>query len=106
VMGELGLRQLDVRETSGEALLHWSTLNVRRIALDPMARQLAVGQVELWSPVAQTRRDASARVNWLQVIEGIQALGADQPPDGTAPAGKPAEAAGDTASAPASTSAP
>ncbi|OZI18145.1 DUF748 domain-containing protein [Bordetella genomosp. 7] len=106
VMGELGLRQLDVRETSGDALLHWSTLNVRRIALDPMARQLAVGQVELWSPVAQTRRDASARVNWLQVIEGIQALGAGQPPDGTAPAGKPAEAAADTASAPASTSAP
>ncbi|MBO9356189.1 DUF748 domain-containing protein [Bordetella petrii] len=79
VVGDLGLRQLDLRETSGEALLRWSTLNVRRIALDPMARQLAIGQVELWSPVAQTRRDASQRVNWLHIIDQLKALGAGQP---------------------------
>src|SRR5690606_12361142 len=94
------------REASGDALLQWSTLNVRRIALDPMARQLSVGQVELWSPVAQTRRDASARVNWLQVIEGIQRLGAGEAAGASAPAGTPAEASGDTVSASASTSAP
>src|SRR5690606_4004806 len=47
VVGDLGLRQLDVRETSGEPLLAWSTLDVRRIAFDLVERRLAVGQVEL-----------------------------------------------------------
>src|SRR3546814_5359969 len=79
---------LDLREASGDALLQWSTLNVRRIALDPMARQLSIGQVELWSPMAQTRRDASQRVNWVHVIDQLKALGSGKPA-AVAPASAP-----------------
>src|SRR5690606_23822505 len=89
VVGDLGLRQLDVRETSGEPLLAWSTLDVRRIAFDLVERRLAVGQVELWSPQAHTRRDASQRVNWLEIINKLQALGGGQPASKPAPAPKP-----------------
>ncbi len=92
VVGDLGLRQLDLRETSGESLLQWSTLNGRRIALDLIARQLSIGQVELWSPMAQTRRDASQRVNWLHVIDQLKVLGAGEPA-GTGSADKASAAA-------------
>ncbi|MBV7484045.1 DUF748 domain-containing protein [Bordetella sp. BOR01] len=92
VVGDLGLRQLDVREASGESLIRWSTLDVRRIALDPIARQLSIGQVELWSPMAQTRRDASQRVNWLHVIDQLKALGGGKPAEAPPVQAPPAEA--------------
>jgi len=95
VVGDLGLRQLDLREASGEELLKWSTLDVRRVSLDLIARRLSIGQVELWSPMAQTRRDASQRVNWLHVIDKLKALGGGTaqaaPAAANAAAAKPAE---------------
>jgi len=105
VVGDLGLRQLDLREASGDELLKWSTLDVRRVSLDVIARTLSIGQVELWSPMAQTRRDASQRVNWLHVIDKLKALGGGAPAASSAAAG-PTPAAAKPAAAPASSAQP
>ncbi|MCD0505729.1 AsmA family protein, partial [Bordetella petrii] len=79
VVGDLGLRQLDVRESSGEELVKWGTLDLRRISLDVAARQLSIGQIDLWSLMAHTRRDASERVNWLRVIDKLKELAGGEP---------------------------
>ncbi|QDJ35486.1 hypothetical protein CBR67_01830 [Bordetella hinzii] len=80
VVGDVGLRQLDVREASGDNLLKWSSLVVRRISTEPLKQQLYIGEVELWAPQAQTRRDAEQRVNWLEVIDKLRQLGAGGKP--------------------------
>ncbi|KDD12803.1 DUF748 domain-containing protein [Bordetella bronchiseptica] len=90
VVGELGLRQLDVRESSGDVLAQWSALAVRRIAFEPMQRSLYVGEVELWSPQIQTRRYADQRLNWLDIAQKLQKLGAGDAP--AKPAAVPAPA--------------
>ena len=75
VTGNVGLRQLDVRELSDAPLIQWSTLEVQRVKLDLLARQFSIGQVELWSPVLQTSRDADQKLNWLRVVDQLNALG-------------------------------
>lgn len=75
VTGDVGLRQLDLRESSGAPLIQWSTLDVQRVKLDMLAKQFSIGQIELWSPVMQTSRDANQQLNWLRVADKLQALG-------------------------------
>ncbi|MGZ9894421.1 DUF748 domain-containing protein [Bordetella bronchiseptica] len=103
VVGELGLRQLDVRESSGDVLAQWGALAVRRIAFEPMQRSLYIGEVELWSPQIQTRRYADQRLNWLDIAQKLQKLGAGDAParPAAAPAPTPAPATPAPAPAPA-----
>jgi len=75
VTGDVGLRQLDLREASGAPLIQWSTLDVQRIKLDLLARQFSIGQVEMWSPVVQASRDANQQLNWLRVVDKLKSLG-------------------------------
>ena len=75
VTGDVGLRQLDLREASGAALVQWSTLEVQRVRLDMLAKQFSIGQIEMWSPVLQTSRDANQQLNWLRVVDKLKALG-------------------------------
>ncbi|OZI46146.1 hypothetical protein CEK29_04415 [Bordetella genomosp. 5] len=95
IVGDVGLRQFDLRETSGDALMAWSTLVLRRISAEPIARKLYVGEVELWSPQAQTRRYADQRINWLEVINDLQKLGdpRTEPATRLVPASRPDAAA-------------
>ncbi len=114
VVGDVGLRQLDVREASGEDLLRWRSLAVRRIVTEPLKQQLYIGEIELWAPQAQTRRYVDQRVNWLEVIDKLRQLGAGdkpvskaaQPAAPAAAAMPPAPAAADPASPPIAGAAP
>lgn len=80
VTGDVGLRQLDVKEASGAELMRWSALDIQRIHVDMLARRLAIGQVELWSPVLRTHRDAKQQLNWLRVADQLKVLGDGQAP--------------------------
>ena len=50
VVGDLGLRQFDLRDKSGAELASWSALTVSRLELEPIARQAYIGDVGLWAP--------------------------------------------------------
>jgi hypothetical protein len=76
ITGGLSLRELDLREASDENLLAWKALNVRGVDALPLERRLQIGEVELVDPRIQTRRYADQRVNWLDVIDKLQRLGA------------------------------
>ncbi|OZI71181.1 DUF748 domain-containing protein [Bordetella genomosp. 12] len=79
IVGDVGLRQWDLREASGDDLLKWSSVVVRRIDTEPLKQQLRIGEVEVWAPQVQTRRYADQRINWLDVIGRLQqALGGKQ----------------------------
>lgn len=108
VTGDVGLRQLDLREASGAALVQWSTLDVQRIRLDMLAKQFSIGQIEMWSPVLQTSRDANQQLNWLRVVDKLKALGgstaaakADKPVAARSADGKSASATRTAAAEPA-----
>jgi len=92
VAGDMGLRALDVRETGGEPLLAWDSLELRRIDLEPLAQRVAVGEVELIGPRARVRRDADGGLNWLKVVDGLQRA-ASAPVPKTVAAAPPAPAA-------------
>lgn len=84
ITGGLSLRELDLREASDERLAAWSALNVRGVDALPLERRLQVGEVELVDPNIQTRRYADQRVNWLDVIDKLQRLGAGAKTEGPA----------------------
>ncbi|WP_445657315.1 DUF748 domain-containing protein [Achromobacter sp. NCFB-sbj8-Ac1-l] len=86
VVGDLGLRQFDLRDTAGESLAAWSALTVSRLELEPIARQVYVGDVGLWAPQVYARRYSNQHLNWQDVVDKLKALG------GPAPAAKPAAA--------------
>lgn len=92
IAGSLRVHQFDLRETSGDSLLGWRTLDVRDIELLPLDRKLHVGDVELLDPQVQTRRYADQRVNWLDIIGKLQQLGGGQAAATPAPAGQQAPA--------------
>ncbi|MFU1933359.1 DUF748 domain-containing protein, partial [Bordetella avium] len=69
--GEAGLRQLNVRETSGAELLRWSALNLRNILSEPLEQKLAIEEIALWAPQAWVSRDARQRINWLEIIDKL-----------------------------------
>ncbi|ARP91797.1 hypothetical protein CAL14_17130 [Bordetella genomosp. 9] len=84
VTGGVTLRDIDVREASGENLAAWQALNVRGIDALPLDRQVQVGEVEWVDPRIQTQRYADQRINWLDVIDKLQRLGAGASTDGPA----------------------
>ncbi|MGE8658166.1 MAG: DUF748 domain-containing protein [Achromobacter sp.] len=91
VVGDMGLRQFDLRDSAGESLAAWSALTVTRLELEPIARQVYVGGVDLWAPQVYARRYSNQHLNWQDVADKLKQLG------GPAPAAQPAPA---TASAP------
>lgn len=84
VVGDLGLRQFDLRDSAGESLAGWSALTVTRLELEPIARQVYVGGVDLWAPQVYARRYSNQHLNWQDVADKLKQLG------GPAPAAKPA----------------
>lgn len=87
VVGDLGLRQFDLRDNAGESLAAWSALTVNRLEIEPIARQAYVGDVGLWAPQVYARRYSNQRLNWQDVADKLKQLG------GPAPAAKPGTAA-------------
>ncbi|MGB3425377.1 MAG: DUF748 domain-containing protein [Castellaniella sp.] len=89
VQGGLGLRQLDVTETSGAPLLAWDNLQAEGLALDLDARTVSMDTVTLTKPQVEAHRDAQ-QLNWQRVAEGFAKLEASAPADPVS--GTPAEA--------------
>lgn len=74
VVGDLGLRRFDLRDTNGDPLAAWSALTVTRLELEPIARQAYVGEIGLWAPQVHVRRYANAHLNWQDVVVKLKAL--------------------------------
>lgn len=88
VVGDLGLRQFDLRDNAGESLAAWSALTINRLEIEPIARQVYVGDVGLWAPQVYARRYNNQRLNWQDVADKLKQLG------GPAPATRPAATPG------------
>jgi len=71
VLGDVGVRDFDLREKSGAPLLAWNDLQVQRIALEPLAQTLDIGVVQMMAPRAEVHRDAQQQLNWLRVMDGF-----------------------------------
>ena len=95
VVGDLGLRQFDLRDSAGESLAGWSALTVTRLELEPIARQVYVGGVDLWAPQVYARRYSNQHLNWQDVADKLRQLGGPAP--AAKPAATPAAGAGDAA---------
>ncbi|WP_416246342.1 DUF748 domain-containing protein [Castellaniella sp.] len=97
VQGGLGLRQLDVTETSGAPLLAWDNLRAEGLALDLGARTVSMDTVTLTQPKVEAHRDAQ-QLNWQRVAEGFARLAApassDAPPAASGPAASGSAASG------------
>ncbi|MCS3506851.1 DUF748 domain-containing protein [Achromobacter sp. JUb104] len=74
VVGDLGLRRFDLRDTNGDPLAAWSALTVTRLELEPIARQAYVGEIGLWAPQVHVRRYANEHLNWQDVVVKLKAL--------------------------------
>ncbi|OZI20366.1 hypothetical protein CAL26_22935 [Bordetella genomosp. 9] len=85
ITGGVSLRDLDLREASDESLVAWQALNVGDVDALPLERRVRIGQVELVEPHIQTRRYADQRINWLDVVDKLQRLGAGAKTEGPAP---------------------
>ncbi|MEN4919930.1 DUF748 domain-containing protein [Achromobacter spanius] len=79
IVGDLGLRRLDLRDPAGANLAAWSALTVTRLELEPIARQVYIGEVGLWAPQIHVRRHANEHLNWQDFVDGLKALGGVQP---------------------------
>lgn len=79
VVGDLGLRRLDLRDPAGANLAAWSALTVSRLELEPIARQVYIGEIGLWAPQIHVRRLANANLNWQDFVAGLKALGGVEP---------------------------
>ncbi|WP_116521328.1 DUF748 domain-containing protein [Achromobacter insuavis] len=99
VVGDLGLRQFDLRDSAGESLAGWSALTVTRLELEPIARQVYVGGVDLWAPQVYARRYSNQHLNWQDVADKLKQLGGPAP--AAKPAATPAAKPGATAAKPA-----
>ncbi len=75
VQGSLGLRQLNITETSEAPLLAWDDLRAEGLALDLDARALTIDTVTLIKPQIEAHRDAR-QLNWQRVAEGFARLDA------------------------------
>lgn len=74
VVGDVGLRRFDLRDTNGDPLAAWSALTVTRLELEPIARQAYVGEIGLWAPQVHVRRYANEHLNWQDVVVKLKAL--------------------------------
>ncbi|WP_459694176.1 AsmA family protein, partial [Achromobacter xylosoxidans] len=79
VVGDLGLRQFDLRDNAGESLAAWSALTINRLEIEPIARQVYVGDVGLWAPQVYARRYNNQRLNWQDVADKLKQLGGPAP---------------------------
>lgn len=79
IVGDVGLRRLDLRDPAGGDLAAWSALTVSRLELEPIARQVYIGEIGLWAPQVHVRRHANANLNWQDVVAGLKALGGVEP---------------------------
>jgi len=79
IVGDVGLRRLDLRDPAGGDLAAWSALTVSRLELEPIARQVYIGEIGLWAPQVHVRRQANANLNWQDVVAGLKALGGVEP---------------------------
>ncbi|WP_323000228.1 DUF748 domain-containing protein [Castellaniella sp.] len=82
VQGGLGLRQLDVVESSGAPLLAWDHLKIDNLAADLSARTVSIDTVTLEKPKVEAHRDAQ-QLNWQRVAEGFAKLGSPAPAEST-----------------------
>lgn len=78
IQGGLGLRKLDVVESSGAPLLAWDGLDAEHVAADLTARTLSIGTVTLEKPRLDVHRDAK-QLNWQRVAAGFAKLGGPAP---------------------------
>ncbi|MGA0582975.1 MAG: DUF748 domain-containing protein, partial [Castellaniella sp.] len=92
VRGDLGLRQLDVTETSDAPLLAWEGLKAEGLALDLGARTVSMDTVTLTKPRAEAHRDAR-QLNWQRVAQGFARLTEAAPADPQAAEAQAASAA-------------
>jgi len=74
VQGDLGLRQLDVTESSGAPLLAWDSLKFQGLSADLSARTISISTVTLEKPQVEAHRDAQ-QLNWQRVAAGFAKLG-------------------------------
>lgn len=86
IQGGLGLRKLDVVESSGAPLLAWDGLSAEHVAADLSARTLSIGTVTLEKPRLEVHRDAK-QLNWQRVAAGFAKLGGSPAPAHAASAG-------------------
>lgn len=87
VRGDLGLRQLDVTETSDAPLLAWEALKAGGLVLDLNARTVSMDAVTLTKPRVEAHRDAR-QLNWQRVAQGFAGL-TEAAPASPAPADEP-----------------
>jgi len=69
VTGDMALRELDLRDRQGAALLQWDALTVRGVDAEPLASRLHVAGIDLRAPHVHAARDAQGRINWLQALQ-------------------------------------
>jgi len=79
VVGDLGLRRFDLLDTAGDRLAAWSALTVTRLELEPIARQLYIGEIGLWAPQIHVRRYTNEHLNWQDVVAKLKELGGVAP---------------------------
>ncbi|HEU0229938.1 MAG TPA: DUF748 domain-containing protein [Burkholderiaceae bacterium] len=79
IQGSLGVRKLDVVESSGAPLLAWDSLRVEHIAADLTARTVSIGTLTLEKPRVEVHRDAR-QLNWQRVANGFAKLGGTTSP--------------------------
>lgn len=79
VVGDLGLRRFDLHDTAGDRLAAWSALTVTRLELEPIARQLYIGEIGLWAPQIHVRRYTNEHLNWQDVVAKLKELGGVAP---------------------------
>ncbi|CAB3734198.1 DUF748 domain-containing protein [Achromobacter piechaudii] len=79
VVGDLGLRRFDLKDSAGDTLAAWSALTVTRLELEPIARQAYIGEIGLWAPQVHVRRYANEHLNWQDVVVKLKALGGVAP---------------------------
>jgi hypothetical protein len=75
VVGDVGLRDLDLRETGGAALLKWNSLRFGGLEALPLDHKLSLRLVALRQPEALVSRGAAGELNWGRVAQKLMALG-------------------------------
>jgi hypothetical protein len=75
VVGDMALRDLDLRETGGAQLLKWDSLRFTGLEALPIAHRLSLREIALRQPEAWVSRGAAGELNWGRVAQKLAALG-------------------------------
>lgn len=84
--GDVALAEFDLRERSGEPLVAWHKLALAVKAVDPLQRQIHLGNVMLTGLQAHAQVDRQGRLNWLRVADALSAPAPNGAPAAPAPA--------------------